>query len=105
MTFVVVVRLFVWSPAMPSQTLEQRITSSVARGHLVFNRDPEEVRLSCAYCTQNLLIDYFQLGITAMNRELASFVARHKQCKLEQGMRRLVGCIMHSDDEKCEVCR
>jgi hypothetical protein len=90
---------------MPSQTLSQRITTGVERGHLVFNRDPEEVRLSCAYCTQNLLIDYFQLGITAMNRELASFVAKHKQCKLETGMRRLVSCLSHSNNEKCEVCR
>jgi hypothetical protein len=90
---------------MPQQTLEQRILSGVERGHFVFNRDPEEVRLSCAYCTQSLLIDYFQLGITAMNREIASFVAAHKQCKLEQGMKRLVGCLTHSDNERCEVCR
>jgi hypothetical protein len=87
------------------QTLEQRIKSSVSHGHLVFNRDPEEVRLSCAYCKESLLIDYLQLGMTAMNRELASFVARHKQCKNEVGLSRLFGCLMHSDNEKCEVCR
>jgi hypothetical protein len=25
--------------------------------------------------------------------------------QLEQGMRRLVGCLMHGDGEKCEVCQ
>jgi len=90
---------------MPAQTLEQRILYGVERGHFVFNRDPEEVRLSCAYCTQSLLIDYFQQGITAMNREIASFVATHKKCKLEQGMKRLVRCISHSDNVRCDLCR
>jgi hypothetical protein len=87
------------------QTREQRILSGVERGHFIFNRDPEEVRLYCAYCTKSLLIDYFQLGTIAMNREIASFVATHKQCKLQAGMKRLVGCVMHSNGEKCPVCR
>ncbi len=87
------------------QTLEQRIKTRVEEGHLVFNDDPDEVRLRCAYCKESLLIDYFQLGIPAMNRELASFVARHKQCKLALGMVRLLRCVLHSDEEKCEVCR
>lgn len=90
---------------MPAQTLEQRINTERERGHLVFNRDPEEVRLCCAYCRESLLIDYFQQGMTAMNRELASFVAKHKQCKLQAGMKRLVGCLMHTNGETCEVCR
>jgi hypothetical protein len=63
-----------------TQTLEQRITSGVERGHLIFNHDPNETRLCCSYCKESLLIDYFQLGIPAMNRELASFVAKHKNC-------------------------
>jgi hypothetical protein len=104
---------------MALTTLEQRISAGIARGNLWFNEDPLEVRL-CCFCGESLLIDYFQLGIVPMNRELASFIAAHKGCspreqpvhtvsispaRLERGMRRLLSCLSHGDDQTCDMCR
>lgn len=104
---------------MALTTLEKRINFGIARGNLWFNEDSLEVRLCCS-CGESLLIDYFQLGIVPMNRELASFIATHKGCpprerpvntvsispvRLERGMKRLLLCLAHGDENECDLCR
>ena len=85
-------------------TLAKRVTTGIERGHLTLNNDPDEVRLQCAYCTDDLLIDYFQLGVGPMNREIAKFVAHHQHCKVQEGMARLLACAAHDETVTCPVC-
>ncbi len=104
---------------MPT-TLEQRINAGIATGQFALNEDLVEPRLVCLSCKESLLIDYLQLGMRPMYREMAKFMAEHtRRCKppmrqeqfsisparLERGMRRLLSCLSHGDDQTCDMCR
>ena len=64
------------------QTLEQKINAGIARHQFWFDdyRTNPDVHLHC-WCGSQLLIDYFQFGLSEMNRRIASFSAEHKACK------------------------
>jgi len=67
-----------------AQTLEQRVKLGLARHQFSLDdyRDhPVDCHLHCSFCGDALLIDYFQFGVSEMNRQITAFAARHGKCR------------------------
>ena len=65
-----------------SLSLEKRIQQGIARRQFTLNPpDSPEVRLSCAWCGESLLIDYFQFGVPEMTRQINAFLQDHASCE------------------------
>lgn len=64
------------------QTLEQKIEQGIARRQFTFSPvDSDECRLSCNWCQESLLIDYFAVGYHEMSRRITAFASVHGKCQ------------------------
>ena len=65
-----------------SLSIEQRIEQGVARRQFTFSpiTDPE-CRLTCNWCEESLLIDYFQFGYHEMTIRIHNFAKAHSTCE------------------------
>ena len=65
-----------------SKTLEQRIEQGIARHQFTLNApDDPECRVTCNWCGESLLIDYFQFGYHEMTIRVNNFTRQHGSCE------------------------